>query len=308
MDRAQLADLLRTRREALQPEDVGLPRGSRRRTGGLRREEVAALSDVSTDYYSRIEQQRGAIPSEQVLAAIASGLRMTVDERDRVFRLAGHAVPPRIVDSEHIGPGMMRILDRLGDTPAQVMNHLGETLEQTRPAIALLGDHSVYTGLARATAYRWFVDPASRVRYPEDEHHKNGLVITAHLRAAYTRDGAGSRAAAMVDVLLASSPEFAALWREHAVVGQRFEPKRILHPDLGLIDVQCQTLVDLDESQSLLVFTAVPGSKSFEKLQRLSRSVNEPVHPLPSSPRRTERQPRVPASRRGVVDARPRRR
>jgi hypothetical protein len=293
MDRAQLADLLPTRREALQPEDVGLPRGPRRRAGGLRREEVAALSGVSTDYYSRIEQQRGAIPSEQVIAAIASGLRMTLDERDHVLRLAGHAVPPRIVDSEHISPGMMRIVDRLADTPAQVMNHLGETLKQTRPAMALLGDHSLYTGLARATAYRWFTDPASRVRYPEDEHHKNGLVITGHLRAAYTRDGAGSRAAAIVDALLSLSPEFAALWREHAVVGQRFEPKRIVHPGLGLIDVQCQTLIDPDQSQSLIVFTAAPGTESFEKLQRLSRGDDDLEHPISTGPRRSERLVRV---------------
>lgn len=93
MDRAQLADFLRRRREALQPEDVGLRRGSRRRTAGLRREEVAALCDMSTDYYSRLEQARGPQPSEQMLAAIARGLRLTLDERDHLFRLAGHTAP-----------------------------------------------------------------------------------------------------------------------------------------------------------------------------------------------------------------------
>jgi transcriptional regulator with XRE-family HTH domain len=298
MDRAQLADLLRTRREALQPEDVGLPRGSRRRTGGLRREEVAAMSGVSTDYYCRIEQQRGAIPSEQVLSAIAAALRMTLDERDHLFRLAGHAVPPRPVDSDHLNPGMMRILDRLKDTPAEVMNHLGETLRQTRPAIALLGDHGVHTGLARATAYRWFTDPTSRLRYPQADHHKHGLVITGHLRAAYTRDGAESRAMALVDALLGASPEFTELWREHAVVGQRFEPKRILHPRLGLIDVQCQTLIDPDQSQSLIVYTAPPGTESFEKLQRLSRNDDDVEHLVAGGARRSDRLPRATGRRR----------
>lgn len=91
MDRAALADFLRTRRQGLQPEDVGLPRGRRRRTGGLRREEVAELSSVSTDYYSRIEQRRGPRPSERVLAALAGGLRLSPDERDHLFRLAGYA-------------------------------------------------------------------------------------------------------------------------------------------------------------------------------------------------------------------------
>ena len=128
VDRAQLADFLRTRREALQPEDVGLPRGPRRRTGGLRREEVAALCGMSADYYSRIEQQRGPHPSEQMLAAIARGLHLSLDERDHLFRIAGHAAPRRVHRADHINPGIMRILDRLSDTPAQVMGSLGETL------------------------------------------------------------------------------------------------------------------------------------------------------------------------------------
>src|SRR3954464_6851375 len=95
MDRALLADFLRARREVLQPEDVGLPRGPRRRTGGLRREEIAALCGMSVDYYSRIEQQRSTTPSEQMLAALARGLRLSLDERDHLFRLGGHAAPLR---------------------------------------------------------------------------------------------------------------------------------------------------------------------------------------------------------------------
>src|SRR5580692_8871838 len=121
MERVQLAEFLRTRREALQPEDVGLPRGPRRRTGGLRREEVAALSGMSVDYYSRIEQQRGPRPSGQILAAVARGLHLSLAERDHLFRLAGHAVPQRVLRADHINPGMMRILDRLEHTPARVV-------------------------------------------------------------------------------------------------------------------------------------------------------------------------------------------
>ena len=114
MDRAQLADFLRTRREALQPEDVGLPRGQRRRTGGLRREEVAALADMSADYYGRIEQQRGPMPSEQMLAALARALHLSLGERDHLFRLGGHVTPRRFARADHVNPGMMRVLDRLG--------------------------------------------------------------------------------------------------------------------------------------------------------------------------------------------------
>jgi transcriptional regulator with XRE-family HTH domain len=270
MDRAQLAAFLRTRREALQPEDVGLPRGPRRRTGGLRREEVAALCGMSADYYSRLEQQRGPHPSEQMLAAIARGLHLSLAERDHLFRLAGHSAPERVHRADHISPGTMRILDRLADTPAQVMSSLGETLRQTRPAVALLGDDSRWTGMARSLVYRWYTDPRARRVYPEEDHPMHGRVFTAQLRAAYTRDGKQSRAAAVVAALLQASPEFAAVWADHDVGLGHQDRKRIVHPELGLLDLHCQTLIDADQSQTLLVFTAVPGTESYEKLQLLT--------------------------------------
>lgn len=131
---------LRARREALQPEDVGLRRGSRRRARGLRREEVAELCDMSADYFARLERGSGPRPSQQTAAAIARGLRLAPDERDHLFLLCGHRTPHRRLRSEHVNPGLMRVLDRLQDTPAQVMGPLGETLLQTPPAVALLGE------------------------------------------------------------------------------------------------------------------------------------------------------------------------
>jgi transcriptional regulator with XRE-family HTH domain len=128
IDRTGLAEFLRHRRESLQPEDVGLPRGQRRRTNGLRREEVSFLCNMSTDYYARLERERGPQPSEQMITAIAQGLHLSLDERDHLFRLAGHTPPTRGADSEHISPGMLRIFDRLQDTPAQIVTELGETL------------------------------------------------------------------------------------------------------------------------------------------------------------------------------------
>src|SRR5690242_13423840 len=126
IDRAGLAGFLRRRRESLQPEDVGLLRSPRRRAAGLRREEVAALCHLSTDYYTRIEQERGPHPSERLVAAIAQGLHLTLDERDHLFHLAGHQPPVRGVTSEHIGPGLLRIFDRLADSPAEIVTELGE--------------------------------------------------------------------------------------------------------------------------------------------------------------------------------------
>src|SRR5690349_21971746 len=170
MDRTQMAQFLRRRREALQPEDVGLPRGRRRRTSGLRREEVAVLCHMSTDYYSRLERERGRHPSEQMIASIAQGLHLSLDERDHLFRLAGQHPPERSANSEHVSPGLLRILDRLDDTPAEIVTELGETLRQSPLGVALTGDTTRYTGPARSSGYRWFTDPAARRIYAPGEH------------------------------------------------------------------------------------------------------------------------------------------
>jgi transcriptional regulator with XRE-family HTH domain len=270
MDRVALADFLRKRRAMLQPEDVGVPRGSRRRTTGLRREEVAAVAGMSTDYYSRLERQRGPQPSEQMLAAIARGLHLTLDERDHLFLLAGHSAPGRATRGDHVSPGMMRVLDRLGDTPAQVMSGLGETLVQTRLAVALVGEETHYTGHARSVVYRWYTDPAARLLYPEEHHDLLGRSFTSQLRAAVTRSGPGSHAAELAHALLERSAEFAARWSEHEI-GVRLtgQPKRLMHPEVGLMELDCQILLDPDQSQSLLVYTAAPGTESYEKLQLL---------------------------------------
>jgi transcriptional regulator with XRE-family HTH domain len=270
MDRASLADFLRARREVLQPEDVGLPRGPRRRTGGLRREEVAALAGMSVDYYSRIEQQRGPMPSEQVLAGIARGLHLSLSERDHLFDLAGHSAPRRHLRDDHVSPTMMRIVERLADTPALVMSRFNETLLQTRPAVALLGDYTRFSGMSRYLVYRWFTDPAQRALYPAEDHDLRGRVFTAEIRAAYTADPEGT-AGEIVSALLEISPEFAEVWRLHEVdVTHHNDLKRYLHGELGELELYCQRLVDPDQVQELLVFSAVPGSTDYEKLQLLA--------------------------------------
>jgi len=270
MDRAQLADFLRRRREALQPEDVGLRRGSRRRTAGLRREEVAALCDMSVDYYSRLEQSRGPQPSEQMLAAMARGLRLSIDERDHLFRLAGHTAPARALRTDHVSPGTMRVLDRLADTPAQVMTELGETLAQTPAARALFGDETRFQGHMRSVGYRWFMDPSARNVYPVEDHPMHSRAFTADIRTVYAKYGPRSRAGAIVEALLAESPEFAELWEAHEVRGTHAREKRVQHPEVGVMELQCQFLIDPEQGQTLLVLTATPGTESYEMLQLLS--------------------------------------
>jgi transcriptional regulator with XRE-family HTH domain len=276
MDRALLADFLRARREALQPEEVGLPRGSRRRTGGLRREEVAVLAGMSADYYSRLEQQRGPMPSEQMLAALAQALNLRPSEREHLFALGGHSAPRRPLRDEQVSAAMRRIVERLSDTPAIVLSRFGETLMQTHAAVALLGDYTRFSGMSRYLVYRWFTDPAQRALYPPEDHALRGRVFTAEIRAAYTADPAGT-AGEIVDALLAVSPEFAEIWRLHEVdVTHHHDLKRYRHPELGELELHSRRLVDPDEGQELLVFLAEAGSPSDEKLQRL---IGSPVAP-----------------------------
>src|SRR5918993_1288987 len=217
IDRAGLAAFLRRRRESLQPEDVGLPHGSRRRTAGLRREEVAALCHMSTDYYARLERERGPQPSEQMIASIALGLHLSLDERDHLFRLAGHHPPARGAASEHISPGLLRILDRLADTPAEIVTELGETLRQTPLGVALTGDATAYTGPARSRGYRWFTDPATRALYAPQDHAFLSRMYASGLRGLVAQRGPESRAAHLAELLLAQSAEFRGLWDQHEV-------------------------------------------------------------------------------------------
>ncbi|MBE1496156.1 transcriptional regulator with XRE-family HTH domain [Amycolatopsis lexingtonensis] len=270
IDRTGLAEFLRRRREALQPEDVGLPRGPRRRTSGLRREETAALCHMSADYYSRLERERGPHPSEQMIASIAQGLHLSLDERDHLFRLAGHRPPTRSSTSDHIGPGLLRVLDRLDDTPAEIVTELGETLRQNELCVALTGDTTSFTGPARSIGYRWFTDPATRNRYATEDHAFLSRLFTSGAREIATLRGPHSRAARLVELLLERSEEFRTLWEQHEIGIHPEEGKTFIHPEVGRLELHCQTLIDPGQSHALHVYTATPGTESYEKLQLLS--------------------------------------
>ena len=270
MDRAALASFLFRRREAQRPGDVGLPNGARRRTPGLRREEVASLAGMSTDYYTRLEQRRGPHPSAQLLTALSRALRLTADERDHLFRIAGQSAPTSMDAATHVAPALLRVLDRLDDTPAMILSCLGEALVQNRMAVALLGDRSGHTGLARSEVYRWFTDPAERLIYPVDDRDRQSRAQVANLRAAYGVLGAKSAAGELVRALQRESDEFAELWQRHEVATRFTDHKTLLHPELGPIELDCQVLFTEDRSQALLVLTAAPGTEGHAKLELLS--------------------------------------
>lgn len=225
---------------------------------------------MSTDYYARLERGYGPNPSEQMMSAIAQGLHLSLDERDHVFLLAGHQPPVRGSASDHVSPGLLRILDRLTDTPAEILSELGETLRQTPLGAALLGDASKRTGPTRSGGYRWFTDPKAREAYAPEERDQMSRVYAAGLRELVATRGPSSRASGICDLLLRESDEFRRAWERQEVGVRPTDLKHFMHPDVGRLELHCQTLLDPDQSHRLSVYTAIPGSDSYEKLQLLA--------------------------------------
>lgn len=267
----ELGVFLRSRRERIRPEDVGLVAGPRRRVPGLRRDEVAQLAGASVDYYNEIERGAGSQPSEQMLAALARALRLTSDERDYLYRLADRPLPAHGGPQSHVHPGMTDLLTRLTSTPAQVITDLHVTLVQNPLAVALLGDQSGFRGPGASLVHRWFTDPDARRLYPEADHDTQSRTFVADLRAAAARrDAKDLEARTLIADLNARSPEFAALWDQHEVAVRRGDRKRINHPTLGTLEVNCLNLFSEDGRQRLLWFTPALGTDSADKLDLLA--------------------------------------
>ena len=270
VDLAELGGFLKSRRDRIRPREVGLPTGPRRRVPGLRRDEVAQLAGASVDYYIELERG-GAQPSEQMLAALARALRLNRDERDHLYHLAGRPIPPVGGAAAHVSPGMMDLMDRLAGTPARVITDLHVVLVQNRLAEALLGPVPPGTGPRAGFVYRWFTDPAARELYPPQDHERHALTFVADLRAAAARRGKhDEETRGMLSELLERSEEFARIWARHDVAVHLMDTKRIVHPSLGVIDVNCLNLLTEDGSQRLLWFSPVPGTDAVEKLELLS--------------------------------------
>ena len=255
MHRTELADFLRRRREAIRPAQVGIADGPRRRTAGLRREEVALLAGMSVDYVVRLEQGRSSQPSTQLLGALARALRLSDDERDHLFHLAGHQPPPSDGIAGLARTGLLRMLDLLGDTPALVLSDLGEVLAQNRAAVLLSGDLTRFTGDRRYLVFRWFTEPAARTVAPPGEQEHRGRQFVADLRATAGRRAGDPVVAGLVARLSAASADFRRLWAEHEVAVRRSDRKTLLHERVGPLVMDCETLVTPDQGQELLVLT-----------------------------------------------------
>ncbi|MEU1072604.1 MULTISPECIES: helix-turn-helix transcriptional regulator [unclassified Streptomyces] len=265
MDREELADFLRHCRARLEPADVGLAAGPRRRTAGLRREEVAQLTGMSADYYTRLEQARGSRPSRQMLTALARALRLSRDGRDHLFHLAGEEPPRERHGSVHVRPGLMLILDRLHDAPAQVMSDWGEVLAQNAMAAALVGEAAPGRNIIRG----YFTEPSLRALFPPEDRAGHARSHVAQLRAVLAARPADPEPAALVAELRGCSEEFAALWDEHEVETRHARAKRFLHPVVGLLELDCEILLSSGEGQFLVVHSARPGTEAHQRLELL---------------------------------------
>ncbi|MFD0313442.1 helix-turn-helix transcriptional regulator [Streptomyces flavalbus] len=281
MDLAAFGEFLKSRRDRIRPGEVGLPESARRRVPGLRRDEVAVLAGASVDYYNQLEQGRGAQPSEQMVAALARALRLTEDERTHLYFLAHRPLPPRHGPSAHVHPGMLDLLERLPSTPAAVITDLHATLVQNRLAAALLGPISREKGIEASFVYRWFTDPEARLRYHPDEHDHQSRVFVADLRAVSARRGGDGEVRELIQRLVSTSSEFADLWAHQEVAVRRADRKRLMHPDLGVIELDCLSLLSEDGAQRLLWFTAPVGGDSAEKLKLLDVLGGRDIEPAP---------------------------
>ncbi|WP_105971896.1 helix-turn-helix transcriptional regulator [Streptomyces geranii] len=289
MNRPELADFLRRGRARLGPSDVGLVAGARRRTPGLRREEVAQLTGMSVDYYTRLEQARGPHPSRQMLTALARSLRLTEDERDHLFHLAGEEPPRRGSPSRHVSPGLLLVLDRLHDTPAMVVSDCGEILAQNAMSSALAGDAAARPPRERNLVRRFFLDPAARKICPPEDVPDHARAHVANLRAVTAARPDDPEPAALVAELRSASEEFASLWTAHEVAVRRRATKRFLHPVVGLLELDCEVLTNQNDHHMLIVHSARPGTGSYERLRLLgvvgvagvTAGVSSPPPPLP---------------------------
>ncbi len=269
MDRQALVEFIRRRREAVRPAEVGLPAGVRRRTAGLRREEVAQLTGMSVDYYVRLEQARSAQPSPQMLRALARALRLTDDETDHLYRLAGHAVPDRGGLSVHVRPALLFVLDQMRDAAAFVCSDTNVVLAQNELAKVLMGDRVAGdTGLRASMIWQWFKDPRARETAPVEDHDEHSRTMVADLRAAWARRRGDADMRELVESLLEHSAEFAELWARHEVAARHMQHKTFL-TRVGPITLDCEVLATTD-NQRLVVLAPPAGSSALEDLRLLA--------------------------------------
>ncbi|RZS87338.1 helix-turn-helix protein [Motilibacter rhizosphaerae] len=264
----ELGEFLRTRRESVRPEDVGLPAGRGRRTPGLRREEVASLAGLSVDYYTRLEQARRPSPSRQVLLALARALQLTEAERSHLLALGGYGACQGLGMSREVPQSILQLVDRLDHVPALVISAARDVLVWNSLAAALFGDLTRLAPEDRNLVWLTFVG-CGEDRFAHADRPGYARDSAAELRAASGRYPQDQQLQRLVRRLLERSPEFAEAWARHEVAEHQSRTKRIIHREVGELVLDQELLVLPEQEQRLILLTAAPGSASYERLQLL---------------------------------------
>lgn len=267
-----LGDYLKDRRARLDPTALGYPPG-RRRTPGLRREEVAQRANVSATWYTWLEQGRGGSPSDEVLDRIARALMLTELEREHLFLLAlGRPPAIRYQASDGITPRLQHVLDALEFSPALVKTATWDVVAWNRAAAVVLTDYGKLEPSQRNVLRLVFGDP--RVRAHQADWESVARFVVAAFRLDAARAGAARSVQALVDELCASSAEFASLWRNQEVREHGEGTKHLRHPDVGSIAMEYSAFtVDGRPDLSMVIYhPATP--EDAERVRSLIRAAD----------------------------------
>ena len=261
-----LADFLRKRRASLDPTEVGLPCGSRRRTLGLRREEVAQLADIGTSWYVWLEQGRDVHPSRQVLESLAQALKLTANERRHLFVLAGQPLPAPVLPLEEcVSPALQQMLDDLNPTPACVIGRRWNYLAWNKAADGVFDISEESPPYARNVVWHFFTNPTKREYFPHWEHMARGLL--AEFRTTSTRYLGDAWLEELIEDLKQASPEFCRWWPHHDASNLVDSGKIIEHPALGHLEFRHLTLHVFNDLDTR-VTVYLPDAQTRAKLQR----------------------------------------
>ncbi|WP_406390703.1 helix-turn-helix domain-containing protein [Streptomyces sp. NBC_00887] len=266
----ELGEFLKVRRSELSPRTVGLPdSGGPRRVPGLRREEVAQLASISTDYYTRLEQGR-IQASTPVLRALAQALHLDDDQRDYLFGLAGKENGrPRRRARQKVQPQLRRVLDDLSATPAVVLGRRMDVIAWNSLAATLVTDFGKVPEKQRNYVRILFTDPAMRTLYADWETVARTCVAQLRMEAAKYPDD--PRLTALVGELSVQDPDFRQWWAAHQVTTLGVGTKALHHPIAGELSLDWDTLTaTTDPDQQLVVWTAEPGTPSHDGLRILA--------------------------------------
>jgi transcriptional regulator with XRE-family HTH domain len=273
--RAELSEFLKSRRARLSPATVGLPNRARRRTPGLRREEVADLAGVGVTWYTWLEQGRDIRVSPEVLTGIARALQLEPSERAHLFRLAGHGLPATEPGPAAISPRLQRVLDCWDPFPAHVTGRRRDVLAWNR-ASELINGWSRLPDDRRNILWFTFLVPTTR-RLLLDWEHEAALSVAA-LRAEAGGDLGEPDYQALIVELLRESPDFARMWARQDVRGRQEGLKRFQHPKLGRFDLEF-TAFQVAEQPSLRLFLYAPADGRSEQKLRGAVAAASPIQP-----------------------------